>query len=571
VVSAPVDGGAFAAAAGAALRRGHVVVADPGEVERARLLAPLAVPPAAGALRSRAVGRTDGVLSEVLRLVPAGTVVLVVAPTPGPHPVPLVMAGPGLGHGRIELAGRGPRRQLTLADVTTTVMRLAGARVPPGATGRPLGVARGEPGSGGAAMLAGLGRSAHLAGGGAGVDAAAAPVIAALLGLLGLAGAVWLVRERGWPEAPAPGGGRASPAAGSRWLAAGAVLAASLPALALAQAAIAQAASGTRVGPLGGAAGGAAFVGVVLLGSVAVVARRAAAADPRRALRAAAWALLAGGSLTLALAPQAGRWAVVAPPSPLLGGWAGAGPAAAAAVLGGALLACATAEGALGRAVPVAVGAGVLAVPALGDDPVAAGIAVRAGAVARAWHLAPGPRRLGALVAALAAAVLAAAPALARTGVAATLARGLGADVFGWRSPWLPTALLALGAAAAIATVVVPGAPGVAPGGGESGDGRSSVDPTSIRPGAETAPTTAGPEGVGAAGRRGDRAAGWGLLLAGLLAVGLHPDGMPTAALLFSQLAGLAVMVAVRAGEPEPLLFMADPSQSPPRRTPVSA
>ena len=46
----------------------------------------------------------------------------------------------------------------------------------------------------------------------------------------------------------------------------------------------------------------------------------------------------------------------------------------------------------------------------------------------------------------------------------------------------------------------------------------------------------------------------------------LHPDGMATAALLLAQLAALAVLVAVRAGDgPPTLLEQGRPGARPPR------
>jgi len=500
------------------LRRAAVVIADVGSQ--------------AGA---------DRALAQVLPLLPADTTVVVLSPSPGSKPVPVVFWGAGVSHGRLELSGGVRLRPLTLPDVTATLMGLTGTRPSSSGTGRALGVTPVAAG-GDHGLPAAFGRSAHVAGAGPSADGVVAPVVAGFLGLLGLGAAVWLVRERGWPEAPDPRRRpRVAPAMVSRWLAAGAVVAFSLPALVLAQAALAEGASA------GGPPTVAGLLGLGLVAVVRALARRGMVRGVRSTVQAGGWALLAAGSLALALVPEAGRWAVVAPRSPLLGGLAGAGPAVTAAVLGGALLAAAAAGGALGRAVPLLAAGAVLAVPVLGDDPVAAGIAFLAAGIALAGHLGPGrsARRLPALVGGLAAGALAAAPALLRPGTPATLARSLGADVFGWRSPWLPAAVVGLGAAVAVATVVIPGGPG--------------AGATKTRHEGES----------GAAG--GERAVGWGLLLACFLAVGLHPDGMPTAALLFTQLAAVAVLIALRAGEPEPALSEPQTSEARLRPAPVTA
>ena len=123
--------------------------------------------------------------------------------------------------------------------------------------------------------------------------------------------------------------------------------------------------------------------------------------------------------------------------------------------------------------------------------------------------------------------------------------------MFGWRSPWLVPAVVSLGAVVAVATVVVPGP--------------SSVDSTAIR--RETDPAL-DPDGRGTGA---ERAGGWALLLAGLLAVTLHRDGMATGALLLAQLASLAALVAVRAGDPTPVLTSAPPSRVRRGGAPVSA
>ncbi|HMC51962.1 MAG TPA: glycosyltransferase, partial [Acidimicrobiales bacterium] len=167
VVTAHVDPASFAAQVAGALEHAAVVVADPGEIERADALGQLSEPAGAADLHRRGVALTDAVLARVMGVLPPGTVLVVVASRPGPTPRPLVIAGAGAagaaGRGRIELSGPGPRRQLTLTDVTATVARVAGAALPAGVTGRVLGVAV-RPGTGGTGgtgggLLAALGRS----------------------------------------------------------------------------------------------------------------------------------------------------------------------------------------------------------------------------------------------------------------------------------------------------------------------------------------------------------------------------------------------------------------------------
>ena len=544
----PVDGAGFTAEVGAALDRASVVVADPGLLERATALAAPAAPGAAAALRRRALVATDQALAAV---VDAGTrtgratVVVVVALRAGSTPGPVVVAGPGVGHGRLERAGPGPGRQLTVADVTATVARLAGARFPGPVTGLPLGVTR-APASGDRAHLAGLRRSAHLVAAGSGVDDVAAPLLAAALGLLALAAAVWLVRERGWPERPIAGPPRPAPSAPARAMGAAALVAGALPVLVLAQASLARAV----LGPRSGAGFASAAAGLMVVIALALVVGRVGRLELRRAVRAAGWLALGGGALVLALARAGGPWGLVVPGSALIGGAPGAGAVAAAAVIGGALVVCATGGGARVAAGAALVAAAVLALPALGNDPLGAAIAVVAGAVAVSGHLGGrGARRALWCAAPLLAALVVGAGLLQRA-MAATAVRTVGADVFGWRSPWLVPAAVALGAVVAVATVVVPGP--------------SPVDSTAIRPQTQTA---FDPE---VRSRGPERAGGWALLLAGVLAVALHRDGMATGALLLAQLAALAVLVAVRAGDPEPQLTTAGlhPQWG---RTPVSA
>ena len=441
--------------------------------------------------------------------------------------------------------GPGPGRELTLADVTATVARLAGVRLPGRVTGLPLGVTR-SPVSGDGAYLTGLRRSARFVAAASGVDDVAAPLLAAALGLLALAASVWLVRERGWPESPGAGPRRRDPSAPARAMGTAAVVAGALPALVMAQAAMPRAVLGAP----GGARYASGAVGLMTMIALAVVAGRATRLELRPTVRAAGWVALLGGALLLALAHGGGPWQLVAPGSALIGGAPGAGPVAAAAVIGGALTVCATAGGP-GAATGVALAAAaVLALPALGNDPPGAATAVLAGAVAVSGHLVGKAARRVLWGAAPVLAALVAGAGLLQRAMPATTVRILGADVFGWRSPWLVPAVVALGAVLAVATVVVPGP--------------FPVDSTSIRPDTKTAfdpeVRRPGPERAGA----------WALLLAGVLAVALHRDGMATGALLLGQLAALAVLVAVRAGDPEPQLTTAGlhPQWG---RTPVSA
>src|SRR5207237_1444798 len=70
----------------------------------------------------------------------------------------------------------------------------------------------------------------------------------------------------------------------------------------------------------GGAAGGGmsgvvGAVGLAPVGAVATLVRRVTRLELRPTLRLAGWVMLAGGAVVLALAHEAGRWALVAPGS----------------------------------------------------------------------------------------------------------------------------------------------------------------------------------------------------------------------------------------------------------------
>jgi hypothetical protein len=213
-------------------------------------------------------------------------------------------------------------------------------------------------------------------------------------------------------------------------------------------------------------------------------------------------------------------------------------------------------------------GGAVLAVPVLGNDTVGAGLLVLAGGIAVAGHASGPARRHLVRLGGVGLAGLAVLSGLLRGGVAQTAARALGADVFGWRSPWLVTAVVALGAVVAVATVVVPGEPSGEASAGSTEAPESGGGPQAAR-GAGAAPAAA----AAAAGTRGpaEHSGAWALLLAGLLAVALHRDGTATGALLLVQLAALAALVAVRAGDPQPLVLSAEPYEGRRQHAPAPA
>jgi hypothetical protein len=132
------DPQAVVAAVRRALAAAEVVAVDPGDLDRADAYRRLVLDRAAEAARRRALVGTDAILGAVRRVLPPGTLLMVVAVSPPSrewHLTPLVVAGPGVPHGYVVSPGVRRLGVVTLTDVAPTVLSALGARVPDGMIG----------------------------------------------------------------------------------------------------------------------------------------------------------------------------------------------------------------------------------------------------------------------------------------------------------------------------------------------------------------------------------------------------------------------------------------------------
>jgi hypothetical protein len=132
----------FAAAVRRALAAADVVVADPGDLDRAAALAEVAAPAwFVAANREEALAATDAILGRVVAAAPPGTLVLVVSVRPPGDEwrlTPVVAAGAGVVPGHLHSPSTRRLGLVTLTDVAPTVLAALGAPPPAGMVGHPL-------------------------------------------------------------------------------------------------------------------------------------------------------------------------------------------------------------------------------------------------------------------------------------------------------------------------------------------------------------------------------------------------------------------------------------------------
>ncbi|MDP9388779.1 MAG: hypothetical protein M3Q48_12915 [Actinomycetota bacterium] len=150
---ARADRAAVVAAVEAALARAHVVIVDPGDIDRAAAFADVSTPALAAAARRQALAATDRLLGEVAALAGPRALLLVVAVTPPGTEwrlTPMVAAGAGVRPGYLHSHSTRRVGVVTLTDVAPTVLDALGAAVPSGMIGHPL---RYRPGPADVALL----------------------------------------------------------------------------------------------------------------------------------------------------------------------------------------------------------------------------------------------------------------------------------------------------------------------------------------------------------------------------------------------------------------------------------
>lgn len=143
-----VDRAAFRGSVLDALERADVVVADPGETERAIDYRAEQSKARQQSTQRGALARTDAIIGDLARGVDPGTLVLVVGVTPSASPYgmsPLVAFGDGLEQG--ELASPSTHRSgiVTLTDLAPSVLAVLGVDVPPTMHGTALRITPGRP------------------------------------------------------------------------------------------------------------------------------------------------------------------------------------------------------------------------------------------------------------------------------------------------------------------------------------------------------------------------------------------------------------------------------------------
>ena len=127
------------AATAAALGAAHVVVVDPGDLDRAAAAAPFATDAAAGEARTRAVRDTDAILGRVSSAIDDDTLLLVLATTPDTSAwalAPAVAVGRGVPAGRLVSPSTKRDGVVVLTDVATTILTALGVDAPRGMVGQ---------------------------------------------------------------------------------------------------------------------------------------------------------------------------------------------------------------------------------------------------------------------------------------------------------------------------------------------------------------------------------------------------------------------------------------------------
>lgn len=147
-------------AVGDALARADVVLVDPGDTERAAEFAAVSTPAAAAEARRLALAATDRLLGEVAELSGPDTLLLVVSVTPPGkewHLAPVVAHGAGVRPGYLHSLSTRRLGVVTLTDVAPTVLDALDVAVPDGMIGHSL---RYHPGRADLGMLRELDRDA---------------------------------------------------------------------------------------------------------------------------------------------------------------------------------------------------------------------------------------------------------------------------------------------------------------------------------------------------------------------------------------------------------------------------
>ena len=154
------DGGEVVARALDALETAQVVAVDAGDLDRQAQASATTAPSLALAQRRDALARSDRLVGELARALPADTALLVVAVTPPGREwrlTPVVVAGPGVPHGELGSTTTHRRGLVTLGDLAPTVLAGLHVAAPAGMTGHPL---RARPGPVDVGRLAGMDRQA---------------------------------------------------------------------------------------------------------------------------------------------------------------------------------------------------------------------------------------------------------------------------------------------------------------------------------------------------------------------------------------------------------------------------
>lgn len=129
---------AFADAVTRALSVADVVVADPGETLRAMHYLPRQTPAQAARSRNGVLKRTDAVVGDIARRLPADAVMLVVGMTPGSAQwalTPVVAYGAGVRVGHLVSPSTHHSGLLLLTDIAPTVLSSLGVPLAPGMSG----------------------------------------------------------------------------------------------------------------------------------------------------------------------------------------------------------------------------------------------------------------------------------------------------------------------------------------------------------------------------------------------------------------------------------------------------
>ena len=113
-----------------ALATADVVLADPGDLDRAADLAGIAPAGYAAQFRAQTLAATDALLGRVVAEAPPGTLIMVVStrpPTDEWRLTPLVLNGPGVTHGYVHSPSTRRLGLVTLTDVAPTILAALGA------------------------------------------------------------------------------------------------------------------------------------------------------------------------------------------------------------------------------------------------------------------------------------------------------------------------------------------------------------------------------------------------------------------------------------------------------------